>query len=50
MNETELRSRLGDYTFYHTIKLTEQLSTPGWPTIRGLVGMGIALASWSFPR
>lgn len=31
MNETELRQALGRYIFYHIIKLTDTISTPGNP-------------------
>jgi SAM-dependent methyltransferase len=31
MDRTEIQDRLGRYTFYHTIRLTDDLETPGWP-------------------
>jgi SAM-dependent methyltransferase len=32
MTEDEIRTRLKDYTFYHIIRLTDAISTPGVPT------------------
>src|SRR4051812_12149985 len=39
MNADELRRRLGDYAFYHTIRLTEDIATPGWPVVVPIVNM-----------
>jgi SAM-dependent methyltransferase len=39
MTEAEILERVKKYTFYHTLQLTEQLATPGWEAVRGLVGM-----------
>ncbi len=39
MVESELRKRLEKYSFYHTIKLTDQVSTPGWQAIGPVVEM-----------
>ena len=32
MNETEIRNALENYAFYHIIKLSDTISTPGNPT------------------
>jgi SAM-dependent methyltransferase len=37
MTEQELRERLPDYKFYHTIPLTKDLATAGWPTAQATV-------------
>ncbi len=39
MTEAEILERMKKYPFYHTIQLTEQISTPGWEAVRGLVNM-----------
>jgi SAM-dependent methyltransferase len=39
MTEAELKARLKEYHFYHTIPLGGGLSTPGWPKILRLTDM-----------
>src|SRR5262245_48823069 len=39
MDAKEVLSRLRDYPFYHTIKLTEDMSTPGWPVVIPIVNL-----------
>ena len=31
MTESELQERIGQYKFYHTIEVTDKVSTPGAP-------------------
>jgi hypothetical protein len=33
MTETEIRQEMAKYTFYHSIKLTENITTPGWAEV-----------------
>jgi SAM-dependent methyltransferase len=48
MNEDEIRRRLADYSFYHTIRLSENIETPGQPnpslpkTLRALRSVDLA--------
>ena len=39
MTEAEIRERMGRYKFYHTIRLTDDITTPGWKTDGRLVEM-----------
>ncbi len=39
MTEAELRERMGQYTFYHTIPLTNQVVTPGWKVVEPVCNM-----------
>jgi SAM-dependent methyltransferase len=44
MDERELRRRLPQYTFYHTIQLAPGLATAGWPVILDIIQM--ILRTW----
>jgi SAM-dependent methyltransferase len=39
MTEAEILERLATYNFYHTIRLTDRISTPGWKIVEPLVEM-----------
>lgn len=39
MDDERLRARLAGFNFYHTIELTQTLSTPGWPVVVPIVEM-----------
>jgi SAM-dependent methyltransferase len=43
MNEHEIRQRLGKYSFYHTIRLTERVSTAGMPEAIELVNLTLPI-------
>jgi SAM-dependent methyltransferase len=40
-NEQEIRDRLAQYRWYHTIELTDAIATPGWGAINSLVAMSL---------
>ena len=39
MIEQEMRRKMAEHKFYHTIRLTDNLETPGWVTIRPLTNL-----------
>ena len=39
MTEAEILQSLAKYDFYHTIRLTDRISTPGWKVVEPLVEM-----------
>src|SRR5262249_58602168 len=39
MDANSLRVKLKQYTFYHTIKLTDEVTTEGWSTVIPIVNM-----------
>jgi SAM-dependent methyltransferase len=39
MLDTEIRERMAKYSFYHTIRLTDGLATPGWPAVVPIVNL-----------
>jgi SAM-dependent methyltransferase len=41
MTNAEIRERMRKYSFYHTIQLTDELRTEGWPAVRPITDLSL---------